>query len=113
MAALFEADAEMADAGGLGVAGTAVGTRRGPEGFLRGTEEVQESFEDFRIEPEDFIDAGDGVIVPVRISGKGRASGVEQEEHLMHLWVLRDGKVIRGEVFRTTDEALEAARRAG
>jgi hypothetical protein len=38
---------------------------------------------------------------------------VEQEERLVHQWVLHDGKAIRGEVFRTTEEALEAARRAG
>jgi ketosteroid isomerase-like protein len=37
--ALFSADAQLADAGGLGVAGTAAGTRHGPEGFLRATEE--------------------------------------------------------------------------
>jgi uncharacterized protein len=109
-AALFSADAELADAGGLGVADTAVGTRSGPEGFLRATEEVLEAFEDYRVETEEFIDAGEAVVVPVRISGRGKASGVKLEMQLAHLWVLRDGKVIRGEVYRTTEEALEAAR---
>jgi uncharacterized protein len=111
VADLFSADAELADAGGLGVAETAVGTRHGPEGFLRASEEVLEAFEDYRVEAEDFIDAGEAVVVPVRISGRGRASGAEQEARLAHLWVLRDGKVIRGEVYRTTEEALEAAGR--
>jgi ketosteroid isomerase-like protein len=109
-AALFSADAEVADAGGLGVADTAVGTRSGPEGFLRATEEVVDAFEDYRVETEEFIDAGEAVVVRVRISGTGKASGVEMEMRLAHLWVLRDGKVIRGEVYRTTEEALEAAR---
>jgi len=108
-AALFSADAEVADAGGLGVADTAVGTRSGPEGFLRATEEVLDAFEDYRVETEEFIDAGEAVVVPVRISGRGKASGVKLEMQLAHLWVLRDGKVIRGEVYRTTEEALEAA----
>ena len=108
-AALFSADAEVADAGGLGVADTAVGTRSGPEGFLRATEEVLDAFEDYRVETEEFIDAGTAVVVPVRISGRGKASGVKLEMQLAHLWVLRDGKVIRGEVYRTTEEALEAA----
>ena len=107
--ALFSADAEVADEGGLGVADTAPGTRYGPEGFLRASEEALEAFEDYRIEAEDFIDAGEAVVVPVRISGRGRASGANLEMRLAHLWVFRDdGKVIRGEVYRTTEEALGA-----
>jgi uncharacterized protein len=109
VAALFSADAELADAGGLGVAGTAAGTRQGPEGFLRANEEVLEAFEDYRVEPGEFIDVGEAVVVPVRISGRGRASGAKQEARLAHLWVLRNGEVIRGEVYRTPEEALEAA----
>jgi ketosteroid isomerase-like protein len=109
-AALFSPEAEVADAGGLGVVDTAVGSRSGPEGFLRATEEVQDAFEDYRVETEEFIDAGDAVVVSVTISGQGRASGVDMEMRLAHLWLLRDGKVIRGEVYRTTEEALEAAK---
>jgi hypothetical protein len=107
--ALFAPDAELADTGGLGLADTAAGTRHGPKGFLRATEEVLEAFEDYRVETKDFIEAGEAVVVPVRISGRGRTSGAKLETHLAHLWVLRNGKVIRGEVYRTTDEALEAA----
>jgi ketosteroid isomerase-like protein len=108
VAGLIADDAELADAGGLGVAGTAVGTRHGPEGFLRASEEVMEAFEDYRVEPEEFIDADDTVVVTVRISGRGRVSGAKQEMRVAHLWVLRHGKVVRGEVYRTTEEALEA-----
>ena len=109
-AALMSDDAELTEAGGLGVTGSAAGTRRGPQGFLRSTEEALEAFEDFHVEPEDFIDAGDVVVVPVRISGRGRMSGVEMEMELAHLWVLRgDGKVVRSEIYETTAEALEAA----
>lgn len=113
VAALFSAGAELADAGGLGVTGTAAGTRQGPEGFLRASEEALEAFEDYRVEAEDFIDAGEAVVVPVRISGSGRSSGAKLETRLTHLWVLRDGSVIRGEVYRTTEEALEAAGKRG
>jgi ketosteroid isomerase-like protein len=109
VAALFSDDAELAGAGGLGIAGTGAGTRYGPEGFVRGTEEALEAFDDYRVETEEFIDAGDAVVVPVRISGRGRASGVSMEMRLAHLWALRDGKAIRGEVYRTVEEALEAA----
>jgi uncharacterized protein len=113
VAALFSDDAELADAGGLGVADTAPGTRYGPEGFLRASEEAVEAFEDYRVEAEEFIEAGEAVVVPVRISGRGRASAARLEMPLVHLWVLRDGKVLRGEVYRTVEEALEAASKRG
>jgi ketosteroid isomerase-like protein len=106
---LFRDDAELPDAGGLGVGGTAAGRRQGPGGFLRATEEVAEAFEHYRVEPEEFIDAGEAVVVPVRISGRGKASAAKLEMHVTHLWVLREGKVIRGDVYRSTEEALVAA----
>lgn len=109
VSALFSADAELADSGGLGVADTAAGTWHGPGGFLRSTREALEAFEDYSVEAEEFIDAGEAVVVPVRISGRGRASGAKLEIHVAHLWVLRsNGKVIRGEVYRTAEEALKA-----
>jgi ketosteroid isomerase-like protein len=110
VAELVADDAELAGAGGLGIADTAAETRYGPEGFVRAAEEALEAFDEYRVEAEEFIDAGNAVVVPVLISGRGRASGAKLEVRLAHLWVLRDGKVIRGTVHRTTEEALEAAR---
>jgi uncharacterized protein len=106
---MFSTDAEVADSGGLGVAGTTAGTLHGPEGFLRAASESLEAFDEYHVEAEDYIDAGDAVVVLVRISGRGRASGAKLETRLAHLWVLgNNGKVIRGEVYRTTEEALAA-----
>jgi uncharacterized protein len=104
--------AELPDAGGLGIADTAAGTRRGPDGFRQGSQEAVEAFEDYRVEPQEFIDAGDAVVVPVRISGRGRASGAMTEVRLVHVWVLRNGRAIRNEIYRTTAEALEAVGRS-
>jgi uncharacterized protein len=110
-AALLSADADLADAGGLGIAGTAAGRRIGPAGFLQATADTREAFDDYTVEAKDFIDAGDSVVVVARISGRGRESGVEMEMQVAHLWTVRDGKVVSGDVYRTADEALEAARR--
>jgi len=108
VASLFADDAELADGGGLGVADTAAGTRYGPEGFLRSSEEALEAFEDYRVDAEEFIDAGEAVVVGVRIFGRGRASGAVMETRLAHVWVFGGGKVVRGDVYRSTSEALEA-----
>jgi uncharacterized protein len=110
VAALFADDAEVPDGGGLGVTGTAEGVRIGPEGFLRNVEETLEAFEDYTVKSGEPIEVGDAVVVPVRILGSGRASGARLEMRAAHLWVLRDGQVIRGEVFRTAEEALQVAR---
>ncbi len=103
--ALFAADAEIAFAGGLV---GAPDVRRGPEGFIRAIEETQAAFEDYRVEPEAFIDAGDAVLVPVRIVARGQSSGVALEARLVHVWMVADGKVVRGGMYESEDEAREA-----
>lgn len=111
VAALIADDATLPDAGGLGITGSAAGSRLGPDGFRRAHEEALEAFEDYLVEPQRFIDAGDAVVVAVRISGRGRGSGATLEMDVVHTWFLSDGKVVRNEIHRTVDEALEAADR--
>jgi ketosteroid isomerase-like protein len=110
VAALVSPEADVAGGGGLGIGGT-MGIRHGPEGMLRAMQEVLEAFEDYRVEVEEIIDAGEVVIAAVLISGRGRTSGLSQQERFAHLWVFRDGKVTHGEVHRTIAEARESARR--
>jgi ketosteroid isomerase-like protein len=61
-----------------------------------------------RIEPEEFIDAGDYVVVPTRLVGRGRASGVLFEEHQVNVFRLREGKVTELREYRDLSEALKA-----
>src|SRR6476660_9241445 len=53
------------------------GTRRGRDGVRGFVEEWLEAWDDFRIEPEEFLDGGEAVVVVVRYWGKGRGSGIE------------------------------------
>jgi ketosteroid isomerase-like protein len=79
VAALVAEGAELADVGGLGIGGTAAGTRYGPEGFVRASEDTQEAFEDYSVEPQEFhgydlgkdVEAGGSVEfdVPATIEG--------------------------------------------
>jgi len=78
VARLIAEDAEVADAGGLGLQDVSAGTRRGPEGFLKALNDVQDAFEGYTVEPMDFLDVGDAVVVPVRVTGTGRASGLDR-----------------------------------
>jgi ketosteroid isomerase-like protein len=70
------------------------GIHRGLDGFRRFLEQVDEMWQNFRITPEEFLDAGDNVFVAYRISGRGRGSGIETEMRLFGVWTLREGRVL-------------------
>ena len=61
-------------------------------------------------EPERFFDVDDErVLVFVRVSATGTASGVNVETRVAHELTLRHGRVVRVRVFGDRDQALEAA----
>jgi ketosteroid isomerase-like protein len=91
-------------------------THIGRSGVYFGLEGVQEfyrdllaSFGELTSEVEEWIDAGDGVIAMVRSYGRGRRSGVPVDMLEAHLWTVRDGLLLRLQIFATRAEALEAA----
>jgi ketosteroid isomerase-like protein len=65
--------------------------------------------EEPRIEAEEIIDAGEMVVIAIRISGRGRASGIDVEANWFHVLTARDNKAVRIEWHRSRDDALEAA----
>jgi ketosteroid isomerase-like protein len=67
-----------------------------------------EAFEAFGVEPQEFIDAGDRVVVPVRFGGHARHTGMEVTFESVHVWTARGGKWIRLDLIRDRAEALEA-----
>jgi ketosteroid isomerase-like protein len=81
----------------------------GHEGVRRYFREWLESFEAHDARAETFIDAGDDVIVSLRLRGRGTASGVEVEMTRCNVHRLRDGLATRVELFETKAEALKAA----
>lgn len=68
-----------------------------------------ESFEAHEARAEKFIEAGDDVIVGIRLKGRGKASGVEVEMARSNVYRMRDGLAVRVELYETEAEALEAA----
>jgi ketosteroid isomerase-like protein len=53
------------------------GTRRGIDAFTSITDELNDRFEDFRMELERFIDIGDRAVVIATMRGRGSRSGIE------------------------------------
>jgi ketosteroid isomerase-like protein len=83
---------------------------RGPEGAGSWLQNWLEAWEDFEIRIDEVIDAGDRVVLVFSQRGRGKASGVEIENRLAGVATLRDGKMVRGDLYLDVDEAF---RRAG
>jgi uncharacterized protein len=89
--------------------GLNTGTHRGLQELRGLLEGYTDTFEPFRAEPERIVSADDQVVVFLRMSGEGRGSGVAVDLRPAHVWTLRNGKVIRLQVFPRGEGALEAA----
>jgi ketosteroid isomerase-like protein len=81
---------------------------RGHQGVLDSLRVSRAAFEGLDVVPEEFIEAGDRVVVVFRFVGTGRESGVPIDQRLCHVWTLKDGKAVRMEVHSGRDEALRA-----
>ena len=83
----------------------------GHEGVRRYIDTLFEVLDDYRMVPEEFIDAGgDQVLVFSREGGRGKGSGAEvYTQPTAHLWTLRGGKAIRMQSYWERPDALKAA----
>ena len=81
----------------------------GVEALAVATRRLFETWADFTLKAEEFISAGDSVLVSTRQQGVARISGVPSDEHYFTVWSFRGRKVIRIETFRERAQALEAA----
>src|ERR671937_350400 len=69
---------------------------------------IREQWATMRLEPQDFVDSEDTVVVSIRLVGVGKESGVETTADAAHVRTLRDGKIIRWPTFPRLAEALQA-----
>ena len=67
-----------------------------------------EAIDEPRIEAQEFIDAGDQTVVAVRMSGRGKASGVEVDGRLFQVVTEDHDKLVRVEWYTSRAEALKA-----
>jgi ketosteroid isomerase-like protein len=77
----------------------------GFHGFMRG---FLEQWDDFRAEPQDFLDLGDTVIVTEHQRATGRRSGIEIDMKAYVVWRFRDG-LITGARWELDPEAARRA----
>jgi ketosteroid isomerase-like protein len=80
----------------------------GHDGVRRQQERFREAWASFSIEPEEFIEAGDQLVVMVKLVAQGKGSGVEVEARGAHVWTVRDGRAVRLEMYVDPARALAA-----
>ena len=83
--------------------------RRGFSGIQEFFEDMQEVWEEYTQEVEEMIDAGDEVVVVLRIRARATGSGVPVAQRSFWVWSFRGGKAVRATSFESRIEALEAA----
>jgi uncharacterized protein len=81
----------------------------GHDGIRRFSEEIDEVWDEFRVDPLDLIDAGDKVVVSHLVRARGKGSGVEVELPSTSIYTLRERKVVAIRMHREHRQALEAA----
>ncbi len=85
-------------------------------GRYRGHDQVRVFFErltssiESRVDPDRFVDAGDVVVAVGHTRGVARATGKSFEVPAVHVWTLRDGKVVRFEAYIDHPRMLAALR---
>jgi uncharacterized protein len=85
------------------------GVYHGHDGIRQFFREWLAPFERYYARPEEFIDAGEAVVVRLRQGGIGKQSGVEVEmPPYWQVYRLRDGRAVRIEVYTSQSEALKS-----
>jgi ketosteroid isomerase-like protein len=80
---------------------------RGYDGVRRFWTQFLSAWDEYGVQVDELIDAGDQVVAAMRL--RGRTNELEVDEARWSLLTLRDGRIVRIEPFASKDGALEAA----
>jgi uncharacterized protein len=89
-------------------AGLGASKYQGHAGLRRWFQEANDAWDELRIEPYEFREAGDRLAVFLKAIGRGRGSHVEVEAEIVHVAEFRDGKFTRLDGFGDREQALKA-----
>ena len=75
----------------------------------RWLQDWSEAWSNWEFEPEEFLDAGNAVIVVIRMHAKGAGSGVELDRQDAIVYRFSEDKILRTDYYNSKQQALEAA----
>jgi ketosteroid isomerase-like protein len=107
---LFDADAEWKPliVGAAGFPERVI--YRGRDGLERYYRERAEAFDGGEVHIRSMEPMGDAVVVDALSTARGRISGASIEDDIALVYWVRDGRIVRGQAFRSRADALEAVR---
>jgi ketosteroid isomerase-like protein len=82
------------------------GDYHGHDGVGRFFGQLGDYWQELKVEPEEFIEAGDTIVVLIRLSGTGAGGSTDSKS--LHLWPMRDGKAASFREYPDTARALQA-----
>ena len=90
------------------------GTYRGADGLRAWYDSFYEAMDEVRVEPQEFVDVGDGLVAAAfTLIARGRSTGLEFSQNAGLLLLVEDGLARGSKIFATLDEALTAAESVG
>ena len=84
------------------------GVYRGHDGLRAWWENVVDVFPDWMPQIEDAHEAGNRVLLRVRVEGHGTGTGIDLDRHAWNVVEVHDGRVTSSAFYRTEEEALAA-----
>jgi ketosteroid isomerase-like protein len=84
------------------------GTHHGPEGVRSFARIFRDHVEGPWADPDDFLEAGDRIVVLGRLRGRAREGGQEFEVGFVHVWTLTDGIASRAQIYYDSAPILAA-----
>lgn len=83
-------------------------TFRGHDDLLRFWEEWLENWDEYRVEPKEFIEEGDEVFVASDQTGRASLTGIEVSQDLFQVFKLRDGVLVELRIYTDRAPALDS-----
>lgn len=82
---------------------------RGLDEIGAATREFLEAWDSYWMTPEEFVEAGDQILVVMRLHARTAGTDTVVEQRIWAVWALRSGRVVRVRYYEDSTQALEAA----
>ena len=80
----------------------------GKQGIKDLFDSYMEAFDALRLEPQEFVDCGDQIVVSLHQHVRGKGSGAEVVGNIAHVWTMRGEAPFRLMIFGDKESALRA-----
>jgi len=88
-------------------------TRFGKEGIKQLFDSYMEAFDALRLEPQEFIDCGDQIVVALHQRVRGKGSGAQVVGNIAHVWTMHGDAPYELRIFGDKESALNTLRAEG